>query len=531
MASEQDTGELIDKSNHKSVNKKRLTKLKGGLTARYLYDQPLISYLEDNEQPHFILAAREKAPNFSGPNPPSWSGENLDGMAMHMITNERWLIVTGIKSGDKYFEVPLEELTISNHSTGGMGHEITIETNEYSIDIPIGNMYDAEEVESAVYYLSEPSDSQSNRPSPSELVSNARHDSVTEKLLTSTDGGLITDYLKDKPLIEYLQENEHPHYIFANDMPPEFSGPKNPHWTGGKGYKNMHMVTDRRWLIVSGHKDGDRTFEIPFESIDFVEITGSGMNKKLEIETDETFISFSLGIAGNMSEEIESVKKYLDSKTSTTSSSSKPDKKTIIDVDNPEQDNLYAKLVVPTKSSGATFTSQGWSIGGDIVRRSSSKGEIEEESWENYVKKLVLYDDHIEIGITHGDMSLTSDNTIHQNIRLNLSDISDARTQKIEMKSGFVFETAEDVYQFKLGKKGMGSKAKGSDAHEIAQKFKKAVRDAPKEKPEQSASSSKEDASVSDPMEKLSQIKDLHDQGVLTDEEFEEKKKELLDQI
>jgi hypothetical protein len=146
---------LIKNAHHKSVNKKRLTELKGGLTARYLYDKPLIEYLHDSEQPQFILAARQKAPRFSGGNAPTWSGQSLNGMAMHMITDQRWLMVAGMKGGDGEFSVPIDGLVVTDYSTGHSGHEINILTESYEIKVPIGNMYDSDEVVALVDYIEE----------------------------------------------------------------------------------------------------------------------------------------------------------------------------------------------------------------------------------------------------------------------------------------------------------------------------------------------------------------------------------------
>jgi hypothetical protein len=110
-------------------------------------------YLRADEQPQLILAARQKAPRFTGSQPPVWSGQNLQGMAMHMITDRRWLIVAGMKEGDQQFEMPLDTVRLLGYSTGRMGHEIKLATEEYRIDIPIGNMYDSDEIDAVVDYV------------------------------------------------------------------------------------------------------------------------------------------------------------------------------------------------------------------------------------------------------------------------------------------------------------------------------------------------------------------------------------------
>lgn len=150
-----DVSTLLSNAGHGSVTKKRLTKLKGGITSRYLYDKPLIEYLNDDEQPYFILAARQTAPSFSGHNSPIWSGRTLQGMAMHMITNQRWLMVMGMKGGDGDFSIPIDSVVVTEYSTGHSKHEINLLTPEHEITVPIGNMYESDEVEAVVDYIRE----------------------------------------------------------------------------------------------------------------------------------------------------------------------------------------------------------------------------------------------------------------------------------------------------------------------------------------------------------------------------------------
>lgn len=52
----------------------------------------------------------------------------------------------------------------------------------------------------------------SDRPTAEELVGNAEGN-VTEGLLTETRG-LLNTYLQTKPSIEYLRDDEQPHYIY-----------------------------------------------------------------------------------------------------------------------------------------------------------------------------------------------------------------------------------------------------------------------------------------------------------------------------
>jgi len=145
--------ELILESNHDSVTKERLTKLKGGLTAQYLFDKPLIEYLDEDENPHFILFARTKPPVFSGATPSALSDRSPDGMAMHLLTDKRWIIVIGLDDGDESFDIPWENVLEVDISTGISKHKITLITNDHHIEIPIRNKFDSDDIKDAKKYI------------------------------------------------------------------------------------------------------------------------------------------------------------------------------------------------------------------------------------------------------------------------------------------------------------------------------------------------------------------------------------------
>jgi len=81
-----------------------------------------------------------------------------------------------------------------------------------------------------------------------------------------------------------------------------------------------------------------------------------------------------------------------------------------------------------------------------------------------------------------------------------------------------------------LTNKGFASTASKQDAKDAVYNIKTAIKQAhghEAKNPEESTVEGSED----DAIQKLSQIKELHDDGVLTDGEFEEKKQDLLDQV
>lgn len=61
--------------------------------------------------------------------------------------------------------------------------------------------------------------------------------------------------------------------------------------------------------------------------------------------------------------------------------------------------DLYAKLIVPTQSEGATFGAYSTQVSGDTLAVGNTGGSIEEDPYEDYVRRLTVSSDTIEIGL------------------------------------------------------------------------------------------------------------------------------------
>jgi DNA-directed RNA polymerase subunit RPC12/RpoP len=120
---------------------------------------------------------------------------------------------------------------------------------------------------------------ETNQPSVEQFVNQARG-SISERDLTSTGNPLRT-FLFDKPLIEYLDETEQPHYLFRNDsrgvrVVTANGDEETPHhnwnsiWT--RGHRHL-LVTDKRLLYIVGSKDGDEIAEFDYD--DITDVTGN----------------------------------------------------------------------------------------------------------------------------------------------------------------------------------------------------------------------------------------------------------------
>ncbi|WP_246983471.1 restriction endonuclease [Halorientalis marina] len=113
-----------------------------------------------------------------------------------------------------------------------------------------------------------------------------------DELLTGTgSGGVFTSgYLRDRPLIEYLNETERVAFLLSNSKKGvrEESDDDATAYTPGDRYQAIAAVTDTRVMFVVGdctETDGDAMFAVPYTEIEDVK-TGRGvLTKQLDVWT------------------------------------------------------------------------------------------------------------------------------------------------------------------------------------------------------------------------------------------------------
>jgi len=213
-------------------------------------------------------------------------------------------------------------------------------------------------------------------------------------------------------------------------------------------------------------------------------------------------------------------------------------------------ENPYAaKLTLPTRSDGATISKNGWEIGGDTITRTTTKGRVEGEPYKDIISKLIIHEDHIEIGLLLKTSRLAfrevfkgKANGPKRTLHIPLTDITEIRkqadTNQIEYGNNlnpqtFVFETAEDVYKIALysyDKESDFIKTVLSDSMpNLEEPIEKAVEKVRKNMEEPVYSKKKSTTQNNSIADDLERIKELHDKGVLTDEEFSKAKNRLLE--
>jgi hypothetical protein len=193
-----------------------------------------------------------------------------------------------------------------------------------------------------------------------------------------------------------------------------------------------------------------------------------------------------------------------------------------------QYNEYYAKLIVPTQSEGASITQSGAVIGGDTFAVTSSSGTIEENPYEDYVTRFLVHSDHLEIGVLLGTGwgkkgQAKKGKEPERNIRISIDEVTDLRRKKIEAYPGLVFETPNDVYQLKVA-----SNSGKTPISAFGAKLNKTWKIIEKRQNALSNTSNTDGSSDEGLVDELERLSDLHEKGVLTDEEFEQAKDRLL---
>ena len=124
------------------------------------------------------------------------------------------------------------------------------------------------------------------------LASHDENPIEDDALLTGTgSGGVFTSgYLRERPLIEYLDESERVAFLLSNSKKGvrEESGGGGTAYTPGDGYQAIAAVTDTRIMFVVGdaeQTDGDAMFAVPYTEIEDVKTDSGVLKKRLDVWT------------------------------------------------------------------------------------------------------------------------------------------------------------------------------------------------------------------------------------------------------
>ncbi|KOX93379.1 hypothetical protein AMS69_05455 [Haloarcula rubripromontorii] len=371
-----------------------------------------------------------------------------------------------------------------------------------------------------------------------ELIDAANGDSVTaDKLTKAETGRMAWDRLNDGPLIDHLSDDEQPHYIFSQQSKSGVRVSDGESIQPDGKYRTMMAVTDDRVLFTAGGDTGDSTLSIDSESITDIEAR-SGPEKSdgsgkvtVSLNTEDTSITFPIKTAGSVNladvhsdgDEVQEAVDYISSQAAADVDRTEKEKSSIRSARRRISDEESGDYVTPERvnkvkdildsgeevyylTRGSTVDVEGSSAGeslwgDDRSRKTGTKGYVRAVITDKRVAvKIPQITGNDERSVPYESITSVDLDTGLVNKRLSLQ--TPGQTYHIE---------AHDP---------------GKDEVRRAVKF---IRSKIAESNEDTVVV--EDSSEPDPTEQLKNLKELHEEGVLTDEEFEEKKSDLLDKI
>lgn len=155
-----DTGErlheLVGNAEHDSVTVDRLKTKKRGAGRPRLHDRPPISYLRANEQPHYCFNSSQAASSYGTQVEIQRSRRYR---VVHLVTTQRWLIISGNRDGDDKHSIPIEDISAINYSTGGRmpdrlaSNLFVLETGQGYYHLPLPRSLSTDDVEGLANFI------------------------------------------------------------------------------------------------------------------------------------------------------------------------------------------------------------------------------------------------------------------------------------------------------------------------------------------------------------------------------------------
>lgn len=366
------------------------------------------------------------------------------------------------------------------------------------------------------------------------LAGNSRGKSVTSDVLKVTTKRASNDYLTVKPLLEVLEEDEQPHHFFFNvskgilrDGDAVGDGMSNPN-------RSLCLVTDQRILFFANGNQGQA---LPYATVEDAWEKSSLTKAKLTIETNVgDFVMY----ANENHDEIEDAAKYIQDQSKNAEEEPDSDLATVPDFrplwdlsmssealslderlpDNNEPYGNYVTVerlkkvvdildndeIVHYLTRGSTVDVEGSGAGGSLFgddrsRKSGTKGYVRAVITDRRVAvKVPQFLGNDERSVPYSNITSVDLDTGLVNKRLTLQ--TPGQTYHIEAQEPGKDEL-RDITRF------IRDKISEENQPDVVQA----------------------DNSEADPLDQLSKLKDLHDQGVVSDQEFEDKKSNLMDKI
>ena len=148
---------------------------------------------------------------------------------------------------------------------------------------------------------------------PSQLVANARGDSVTEKRLTKTGARVFgAGYPEERPIIECFEDGEQPHHIFYNKTKGVtlYINGAQRQVNAQLSHSTFAVLTDKRIFIIIPTKEQDVECGVYYESAHAARFQTGSYEHQMDIATGEDGLTFFINTSIKASE-IEAARDFI----------------------------------------------------------------------------------------------------------------------------------------------------------------------------------------------------------------------------
>jgi hypothetical protein len=368
------------------------------------------------------------------------------------------------------------------------------------------------------------------------LATQARGESVTAERLTKTEGGLMQkDLLASEPVITYLNPEEQPEHFFYNDT----KGVTRNGVTVGGGndanYRSLCIVTNERVLFFTTGSKGEA---LPVDAVSTANANSGNLKHRLTINTPDHEYTFYINNSID-GDEVQASAEYLEALNSEGTAAPTGTETSVIEglslIWGDELDET------PTSDDALNADPQGGYVTKDQFEK--VKGILDPDEKVHFITRgstvdvegssageSLFGDDRSRKSGTRGWVrAVITDKRIAVKIPQMLG--TDERSVPygsltcVDLDTGLVnkrltLQTAGQTYHIEAHEPGK------EEVRRAVRFIRQKVADANQPDVIQQPSDSEPD-----PLDQIEKLKGLHSSGAISDEEFEEKKQDLLDKL
>jgi len=222
----------------------------------------------DNLDPEYSFTAKKKGMKIEEDGETHHLTSKKGSKSKFEFTDGQFIATIPQESDDEIFVVDYESIEDIEFSSSLRKNRIDIHTENRVYKFWTRDSLNSNEL---MEFISDVSSFEKEQERAKKLSEQAKGSIKTKRLVKTS--GLTQTYLYDKPLIDYIGENEQPHYVFrgASNCPLLITYPGSKKADKNKQNYAYLLITDIRILYIAGQKGGDKVLQVQYDDLKNVE--------------------------------------------------------------------------------------------------------------------------------------------------------------------------------------------------------------------------------------------------------------------